>query len=138
MAIWPLNVLGVRRASSLTNMFWPRQKSPPRSLATLVALPWLCWMLVLPVAKARDVCESPYRPWKACIESIERCESGYCVLKIWFVVAIAVLGAILVLLFIACALTLPEGLMRLILMAAVIFMTGILGVILTGIFFAYS
>ena len=48
-----------------------------------------------PPLGAMDECESKWRPWKTCVAGVERCEGGYCVLQLWFVM----LASILVLMF---------------------------------------
>ena len=95
-----------------------------------------------PCSGARGDCSSPYRPWKQCIPGIERCEAGYCVLRLWFVMIVALLGLVVTVCVLACSIggtgrEWSEGLTRIALVATVLIMVGTLGVIITGTLFTY-
>ena len=110
---------------------------PVQSIMRALPFPVICCLLISTV-DARGHCESRYRPWKECLDTIERCESGYCVLQLWFVITIALISIVLILAFIGFSLAMYESVLRGVLMGTILLMIGVLGIILTGIYFAYT
>ena len=98
----------------------------------------LVCLLPPPCLSARGDCATAHRPWKGCIAGVERCEGGYCVLRLWFVVVVALLGVAVTVSVLACSVSgWSEGLARIALVVTLLIMLGTLGIIITGTYFTY-
>lgn len=86
---------------------------------------------------ALNSCANKWRSWKACIEGIERCEAGYCVLQLWFVMLTALLVLMFNAAFISLTYTFFDKLANVAFTVTTLLCISSLGVLIVGNTYAY-
>ena len=89
-----------------------------------------------------DTCESPWHSWKSCFDPVERCEDGYCVVELGFIILIGIIVVATIFKFSAAFVVIPafrqySHAVNILLGVCRVFMLISLALIVAGIIFTF-